>query len=265
MKVIGGVGSGEGPAIRAGVSMEFIGIDLSWNVAPPKTGGTGLCRLSMDGQVLDLRVATTDDEIESFVRESPQGEVAVGIDAPLVVPQEEGRRPCELELLSRYRIHAHSSNRKRLSRVHSGIRGELLCSRLLGFGFDLRVAPGGPPGRWIYEVYPGPTVKALTDQGTLHAYKHGRIGTRATAIQLILARLEERDHIVAPQMTRTVREWSAVPPSGFEVQRATDELDALISAELARDFWRGEPGDRVSVVGNRRDGFVVFRPGLPPV
>jgi predicted RNase H-like nuclease len=120
-------------------------------------------------------------------------------------------------------------------------------------------------GKWLYEVYPGPTVKALRDRDTLQAYKHARIEKRAKAIRLILGDLEKQDHLRAPELARLSGAWVALRPSGAAIQRATDELDALISAQLARDFWRGKSGDRVSVVGTREEGFIVFRPSAPEV
>ena len=59
----------------------------------------------------------------------------IAIDAPLVVPNENGSRPCD-RLFRKHRIHGHalgilSPNRAFLNKTYGMIRGELLTQSYL--------------------------------------------------------------------------------------------------------------------------------------
>src|SRR5438128_9340699 len=76
----------------------FIGIDLAWSAHNP----TGIAALRwQDGAAtlvtpLPPQPLRTDDEIIDYVRASAgQGSVFIAVDAPLIVPNETGRRPAE--------------------------------------------------------------------------------------------------------------------------------------------------------------------------
>ena len=72
--------------------MRVIGVDLAWG---PR-GRTGLCAAEA-GRVLDSATVRTDAEIDAWIGgwSVPDGDVVVAIDAPLIVLNTAGRRPCE--------------------------------------------------------------------------------------------------------------------------------------------------------------------------
>ena len=72
--------------------MRAIGVDLAWGA----NGRTGLCAAEA-GRVLDSATVRTDDEIDAWISRWTAGarDVVVAIDAPLIVENDAGRRPCE--------------------------------------------------------------------------------------------------------------------------------------------------------------------------
>jgi len=72
--------------------MRVIGVDLAWG---PR-GRTGLCAAEA-GRALDSATVRTDDEIDAWIGRwgTRDRDVIVAIDAPLIVPNAAGRRPCE--------------------------------------------------------------------------------------------------------------------------------------------------------------------------
>ena len=84
--------------------------------------------------------SVTENEIEQFVRENVGGRDAfVAIDAPLIVPNLEGRRVAEAltgQLFRKYDAGAHPANRTRLGQWSDGkIRGEEITRLLEDEGF----------------------------------------------------------------------------------------------------------------------------------
>ena len=72
----------------------FFGIDLAWS----DRNLTGVCALDGDGVVVDERLVGSDDEILDWISARLDGPAVVAIDAPLLVPNATGRRPCEAEV-----------------------------------------------------------------------------------------------------------------------------------------------------------------------
>ncbi len=75
-----------------------LGVDLAWS----ESNGSGACALDADGRVVDERILGADDEILDWVRGLASDSAVVAVDAPLLVPNETGRRLCESELSREY-------------------------------------------------------------------------------------------------------------------------------------------------------------------
>ena len=74
----------------------YVGVDLAWGERRP----TGVAVLDSGGALVALASATSDDEIAAQVAPYVEGDCLVAIDAPLVVTNSRGNRPCE-EALNR--------------------------------------------------------------------------------------------------------------------------------------------------------------------
>src|SRR5207342_1083246 len=85
-----------------------------------------LAEVDADGLLLDLRLLDGDDEIVAAL---PPGPALLGVDAPLAVPNEEGRRDAE-HVLAWCDVPAFPTSARRLRAVHGGARGVDLAPRL---------------------------------------------------------------------------------------------------------------------------------------
>ena len=92
--------------------MLFVGIDLAWSTR----NGSGISIIKGDktkAEVMDAKVVYSDEEILSFVKSNVASkEALIAIDAPLIVPNAEGRRKCEAlvgQFFRKYDAGAHPS------------------------------------------------------------------------------------------------------------------------------------------------------------
>ena len=92
--------------------MHFVGVDLAWGDRKP----TGLAVLDDGGHLVAVRVADSDDAITAALAPYVGGDCLVAIDAPLVVRNASGNRPCEAALnrdFARFDAGAHPSNTRK--------------------------------------------------------------------------------------------------------------------------------------------------------
>jgi predicted RNase H-like nuclease len=153
----------------------YIGVDLAWSARNPSgaaaaVGEGGGARLLEPPALL-----TTLESIVAYVaRAAGDGPAIVAVDAPLLVPNAEGRRPAEAELAAafrRYEAGPHPANRRLLARG-GAVRGEELVAALAGLGFrHVPAIEAGAEGRLVVEVFPHPAMVALFGLGRTLKYK----------------------------------------------------------------------------------------------
>src|SRR4051794_36373466 len=143
--------------------MHFVGIDLAWGEKSP----TGVAVLDSNGTLLEVSAQDTDDSIA--VALTPyDGPCLVAIDAPLVVTNPAGNRPCEAALnrdFARFDAGAHPGNtaKPEFATQPRGAR----VAELLGLDID----PASTAPRRAIEVYPHPAIVALFRVGRTLKYK----------------------------------------------------------------------------------------------
>lgn len=145
--------------------VHFVGVDLAWG---PRNR-TGLAALDERGTVLDLGCAVSDEAVLEWVRAAAPGPCVVGFDAPLLVTNPTGSRPCEAALnrvFRRYDAGAHPAN---LGKPE--FAGGPRALRLAG-ALGLDVDPWSVAPRRALEVYPHPATIALFGLGRTLKYKH---------------------------------------------------------------------------------------------
>ena len=233
------------------MAARFFGLDLAWSSTNP----TGGCAVDCDGRIVDERFLGSDDEIIGWIESRLSGPAVVAIDAPLLVPNETGRRPPENDLARVYgarKAGPHSSNRKRLLGVHGTIRGEGLVARLAPLGFT---DPWSPGERTLLEVFPHPTIIEAfgIEERLVYKAKKGvgvpqrRQGLRSLA--QLLKQLEDADPpLVGPEIeiSDEVR--------GRALKAIEDRLDAQVCAWVA-SVWGRYP-DRVRLFGDAAVGHI---------
>lgn len=236
--------------------MRALGIDLAWG----ERKRTGLCVLEGD-RVLDSTLARTDAEIAAWSARwvAPGDEVVAGIDAPLIVPNLIGRRPCEAVFCDAFRAcqaGVYPANRS-LPAFRSRIRGADVAARL-GLAID-PAAWRAAPVRAAFEIYPHSAMVSLFGLERTLKYKarHAR-DVRTAAFHEMLHGLQGLAAADPPLDVKTAPRWETLQAvvSAGQGHRVEDELDAYVCAYAAvyHDRWHGR---RSLVVGDVARGYIV--------
>ena len=260
--------------------MRYIGIDLAWGqknttavvvLVGPDDAARGAWPLAFADALL------SDDEIVGFVAAyAPANEgVIVAIDAPTIVPNETGRRPCEAILsrcMARAQAGPHPANRRLVGGPDGTVRGETLVARLAA-ECAIPQTPYlnalTPPVRAAFEAFPHPAHIALFALEKTLKYKTkpnrslaGRLDEfRRYAVLLDGLAAADPPLLASDGASKT----DAAPPlwrrdpdglNAALLKRHEDALDALTCAYIA--LYRYRWGDRRSVVlGDLTRGYIV--------
>ena len=247
--------------------MHFVGLDLAWGERRP----TGVAVVDDDGRLGHLSAQTDDAAILAAVAPFVADDCMVGIDAPLVVTNATGNRPCEAALNRDFRAFqagAHPSNTGK-PEFTDGTRGGRLAAAM-----NLDLDPFSVRPRRALEVYPHAASVALFRLGRTLKYKHKQ-GRGFAMLQSELLRLMDliaglRDAQVPLRVTehddwrrlhRTVE--SAVRKS--DLRRAEDPIDAVLCAYVA--LYADRRRDDITVYGDLDTGYIVtptVSPAAPP-
>ena len=237
----------------------YVGIDLAWG----ERARTGLALLDHDGRLVRSTSVRTDEEISDFLGvRDPGHRLVVAIDAPLVVPNETGQRPCEREVGARFaRFHAGAYP---ANRANPAFRPQPRGARLAdAFGWDMDPGATAGAGRSVaIEVYPHPAMIVLFGLDRVLPYKSRRgrdPGTRRLAFASLLGHLER---VCGPRLDlsgnarwRDLRRVVEGATRQVDLERIEDEIDAILCAYVAW-MWVNER-DRMEVLGDFRHGYIV--------
>ncbi|MGH3510318.1 MAG: DUF429 domain-containing protein [Nocardioidaceae bacterium] len=242
--------------------MYFVGIDLAWGENQP----TGLAVLDDDGHLLEVCARDDDAAIVAALTPYAATDCLVGIDAPLVVHNPTGNRPCEAALnrdYARFDAGAHPSNTGKRE-FANGPRGARLAAAL---GLDLD--PVSTSHKRAIEVYPHPATVALFRLGRTLKYKN-RSGRPLALLKSELLRLVSlleglRDaelplYLVQNDDWRRLVAQVGAAQRKSELRRAEDPIDAVVCAYIAR-YAERRP-ELTTTYGDLASGYIVT-PSLP--
>lgn len=230
--------------------MKFLGIDLGWS-----TGGTGLALVNSAGALVASTRVVTDSEIDAWIANSAGPPLVVGVDAPLVVPNDTGARAGERELAKAYgRFGAapYSSSKKTLG---EGPTRAMRLAQRHGWSVDPK-ARLGVGATVCLEVYPHPALVSIFELPYRLAYKKGTVAERRAGQEQLVRLLESvpelrlADSWRWPEIRRIVED-----PSPGELDRLEDELDAIVCAHVAWLWHTRRP--TMAVYGSFAEGYIV--------
>ncbi|MEA5153463.1 DUF429 domain-containing protein [Raineyella sp.] len=242
--------------------MHFVGIDLAWG----ERARTGLAVLDDTGTLVHLSAATTDDTIAAALAPYLDDECLVAIDAPLIVTNATGNRPCEAALnrdFARFEAGAHPSNTGR-PELHDIPRGARLATR-----FHLDIDPTSRRTRRAIEVYPHPALVALFRLGRTLKYKQRQNrpfeGMREEMLRLIglldsLADAPLPLHLAGSTPWQELTEAVRAADRKSELRTVEDRIDAVVCAYVA--LYAHRRPDDTTVYGDAATGYIVT-PALP--
>lgn len=151
------------------LSRVFIGIDLAWG----EKKLSGFCVLQETKtklKILDVKLIKSIDDIIDEIDKYKHLHVYVGVDAPLVVPNETGNREIEKKFnkdFAKYKISMLPANRKLLTKYSPTIRSEELFLKLQECGFKRDFSHD----KVIYEVYTHSTIAMCFNNHEILPYK----------------------------------------------------------------------------------------------
>ena len=242
--------------------MNFVGIDLAWS----ERASSGLAVLDDGGVLRKLVAATTDDAIAEELGDVVAGDCVVGVDAPLIVTNATGNRPCEAALnrdFARFGAGAHRSNtgKPEFSAVPRGAR---LASR-----FDLDVDPASTGTRRAIEVSPHSALVALFRLGRTLKYKQ-RSNRAFTLVQAetlrLISLLEGLEHAQPSLRVSGCPAWGAVVAGvtgagrTSELRSAEHLIEAVVCAYVA--LLAAKRPEETTTYGDAATGSIVT-PTLP--
>lgn len=236
--------------------VHYVGVDLAWGRRSP----TGVAALDDDGRLCHVGVAHGDDDVLAQLRPYVAGDCVVAIDAPLVVTNPAGNRPCEAELnrdFRRFDAGAHPANTG-LEWFADGGRGSWLCAEL---GLDLD--PRSAAGRRGLEVYPHAASVVLfgLDKTLKYKQKAGRDLPQLKSELLGLIGFLEGLDTARPALRLGAPQWADLTGAArtattkAQLRRVEDPVDAVLCAYIAR-YAATRPAD-VTVYGDTATGCIV--------
>jgi predicted RNase H-like nuclease len=238
--------------------MHFVGLDLAWG----EKNQTGVAVVDADGRLLHLGVAQDDESIAAAIAPYVADECLVAIDAPLIVPNETGARPCEAALNRDFTTFEASGRPAYRGRPEfNPPRGEVLGIRL---GLDMD--PHSRAKRRAIEVFPHPATVVLFRLAKTLKYKRGEFEIRKRELLQLMTHIEGLDDASPRLRVNRSPAWvelrkrveAATRPGHLD--RDEDPVDAVICAYVALyQFHRPED---VTIYGDFATGYIVT-PTLP--
>ncbi|WP_319449639.1 MULTISPECIES: DUF429 domain-containing protein [unclassified Mycobacterium] len=233
--------------------MYFVGLDL----ASGENNQTGVAAIDSEGRLHHVGVAYDDDSIASTLAQYVAGDCLVAIDAPLIVPNSTGSRPCERDLNHDFeKFDAAARPASNDKPEFKNPRGARLAAAL---GLD--IDPASSSNRRAIEVLPDPASIVLFELDKTLKYKRGPFGVRQRELLKLMTGIEELD-AATPRLraNRSVawvelrRRVEAATRPG-QLDRDEGPVDALLCAYIAL-YWYDRPED-VTIYGDVTRGYLV--------
>ena len=248
--------------------MLFLGIDLAWG----RKNTSGGCALRFDGKdtatVADVTETLGDDDailawVEKWDQAAGCEGLLIGVDAPLLVPNDLGKRPCEAAVgrrFARFQAGAHPANRHIFG---DDVRGERLVARLeqIRVRHDPSLSiPRLSHVRQVMEVFPHPAHVVLFGLARTLKYKAKRgrdYPSRWEALNDYARHLRALSTHVPPFSLPP--DWprrDAAGLTGAAFKQYEDGLDSLTCAYVVYWYWWHGPSG-AEVIGDMTDGYIV--------
>jgi len=243
--------------------MLFIGIDLAWSTK----NGSGVAIIKGNktkAELVSTDVLFSDKDILDYVKNNVKKENAlISIDAPLIVPNKEGRRLAEEivgKLFRKYNAGAHPANRSRLSQWSGKIRGEEISKLLEKEKF--KHSPDiikFEETRKFFEVYPHPSMVVLFKLNKIIPYKakpKRNYQFRWQAFRTYQKHLKSLENKKPPLvLPEKIINTNVRKLKGRKLKNYEDQLDAIFCAYIAYYAWVNP--DKCKVLGNMKKGYIL--------
>lgn len=239
--------------------IRYLGLDLGWT--PRDSSGGVVLEPTEEGGV---RVVSADslrsheDTLRWITRNRGRGQATLAMNAPLIVENLSGSRPCDRQLLehfSRYRIDEYANNT--VSASHPRTMGRAL----MRMGFDPNPASDGDR---IVETHTQAAQVLLLGVDRPIRMKSGPIGGRKESVERLRELIDER--LMGGDITPVLEEspeldqlMNAHLPdlNGTRLGELEERLEALICGYVAA--YLGQVGtDGCAFLGDLNQGYILL-------
>ena len=232
------------------------GVDLAWK---PERNGTAIAVGLLDGasvhvEQIHCAVLGLSRIAQTILSAEPAG---VAVDAPLIIENESGRRPCERALSRVYASKyagCHTSNQT----LYPDAAAVALSRQLSRDGYRHLGRPSTE--RYQIEIYPHPALIEMFNLPQRLMYKKGSVNDKRNG-QIVLASLLrklEGSPILSLQIPERFDEYldprAIAALRGDALKANEDAMDALICLYICGLYALGTP---MRVFGDVVDGYVV--------
>jgi predicted RNase H-like nuclease len=238
----------------------FIGVDLAWKSDRNHTGAA-----VFRGGVQGVQLVSLSDSIATFqaVHEFVSGHTTLrtctAIDAPLIIINATGQRPCETAVGTRYGAREASCHTSNL-RLFPNAPSVALAEDLVSAGYVH--APEAPESasKLLLEVYPHAALVALFDLPKSLKYKKGNLTQKQFGLGVLAAHIRKLFNATPALVPNALleellsRDLTRLPRS--DLKKHEDLLDAVVCAYLACYFWCWRM-DRNEVFGDIHTGYIL--------
>lgn len=246
--------------------MYFIGIDLAWSDRNT-SGGAAIYAQGNHGSLShhQERLGNNAEIINFITRVTGAHPALIAIDAPLLVPNQTGTRPCDREITRHFRnYHAGTfpANRRKFG---GRVQGEEIVKQLatLNFSHSPYLARQAEV-RQLMEVYPNPATIILFNLPLILKYK-ARKGRPLEYRQRQLTELQKRISSLARATPALEIDKSLFHDpaslSGNAFKKHEDLLDAILCAYIVYHAWYWGP-EGYHIFGDLKEGYILV-PRLP--
>ncbi len=233
--------------------MHFVGLDLAWG----EKNQTGVAVVDADGRLLHLGVAQDDESIETAVAPYVDDECLVAIDAPLIVQNETGARPCEAALNRDFTTSDASARPAYRGRPEfNPPRGEVLANRL-GPRFGPASQRSGGPSRCSRTRRQSCCSSCKNPEVQEGRVRDPEARTAAVDDALIegLDNASPRLRVNRNVPGSSCASGSRSQPDPAQLDRDEDPVDAVICAYVA--LYRFHRPEDVTIYGDFETGYIV--------
>ena len=236
--------------------MNLIGVDLGWQ-SEKNTSAAAVGKL--DGNVLSIHELRKDLDsigaIMEFVGGYPDV-MGLAIDAPLIINNMMGQRPCERELSRVYGARNASCHTSNLT-LYPAASSVDLGNRLVRKGYSHLGRP--QDSRWQIECYPHPAIIEMFGLDERLPYKKGKVDAkRRGQIRLagLIRQLADSPVLslsIDPCFDSYLEEFSIANKRGAALKKNEDTLDAIICTYIAGLYARDAAS---SIFGSADEGYI---------
>ena len=245
-------------------STTFIGIDLAWR---SEKNHSGIVVAKGDRSGARFKICLHDimspQKVVGCITDYSSPNTVIAVDAPLIIKNAVGQRPCEKLIGQKFGKHhasAHSSNLA----LYPDPGGVGLAAALKEAGFSHYLNPATDKlrgGRWFFEVYPHAGQVVLFNLEKTIKYKKGRVAERRKGLRELRQHLEERLPRADPpfclnEVFEGLLGEDVEALKGKALKRYEDVLDACFCAYLAMFYWRWG-GEKNEMIGDLESGYII--------